>query len=175
MLLEYDYKLRDLGIERRLKFQSLLPQVYAKYNGINREFSKTFNEGFFQNNYRFGISMSMPLRLSQGRGEYKATRLKIEQTELEQLSKQVVVQNKVRQYYVTWQQTSIQQNQQQRLVANYRALQQGEETRFSNGESSLFLINARELKTIEGQQKLIELSAKIQQAIVNLKWSAGLL
>jgi len=47
-------------------------------------------------------------------------------------------------------------------------------SRFFNGESSLFLINARELKTIETKQKLIELKSKNRKALVSLKWSAGL-
>jgi outer membrane protein TolC len=174
LLLEYNYKLSALGIEKRLKFQSLLPQVEAKYNQLGRQFSKTFTNALFENNYRFGISMSMPLRLSEGRGDYRIAKLKIEQTKLSQIAKQVQVHNKVKQYYIEWQQTGIQVDVQQKLVANYLALQKGEENRFLNGESSLFLINARELRTIEGKQKLIELAAKKQRAIVTLRWSAGL-
>jgi outer membrane protein TolC len=173
LLLEYDFKLRSLGIERRLKFQSLLPEVTAKYNGIARDFSKTFDGALFDNNYRFGLGFSMPLRLSEGRGEYRSAKLKIEQTRLAQIAKQVTVQNKVKQYYIEWQQTAVQYLQQQNLVANYRALQKGEELRFANGESSLFLINAREAKTIEGLRKELSLAAKIQQAKVRLRWAAG--
>ena len=153
----------------------LLPQVYAKYNSLGRNFSKTFNGTLFQNNYKFGIALAMPLRLSEGRGAYKAAKLKIDQTRLQQQLKQVLIANKVRQHFTEWQQTVLQQQQQKNLVGNYSALQRGEETKFSNGESSLFLVNARELKTIEGQQKLIELTAKIQLTSLNIRWSAGLL
>jgi outer membrane protein TolC len=173
-LLEYDYTLRGLGIEKRLKFQSLLPEVTAKYNSIGRDVSKTFRPAFFTNNYRFGLSLSMPLRLSEGRGEYRAAELKIEQTRLAQIAKKVIVQNKVKQYYVEYLQMAVQYGQQQNLVLNYTALQKGEETRFANGESSLFLINAREAKTIEGRRKELALAAKMQQANVQLRWAAGL-
>lgn len=174
-LLDYDYKLSVLKLEKRLKFQLLLPEVYAKYNSLGRNFSETFNEAFFQNNYKFGVSVAMPLRLSEGRGAYKTAKLKIDQTRLQQQLKQVTIANKVKQFYTEWQQTILQQEQQKNLVANYTALQKGEETKFSNGESSLFLVNARELKTIESQQKLIELTSKIQVAHINIRWSAGLL
>jgi outer membrane protein TolC len=173
LLLEYDYKLRSLAIEKRLKFQSLLPEVTAKYQGIARDFSKTFNGALFDNNYRFALGFSVPLRLSEGRGEYRAVKYKIKQTQLAQVNKQVAVLNKVRQYYVEWQQTATQYRQQQGLVANYRTLQKGEELRFSNGESSLFLINAREARTIEGQRKELALIAKMQQAAVKLRWAEG--
>ena len=56
---------------------------------------------------------------------------------------------------------------------NYRLLLQGEETRFKNGESSLFLVNARENKTLEGLQKLQELRSKYFKTINLLSWSAG--
>ncbi|HEY0060063.1 MAG TPA: TolC family protein, partial [Flavisolibacter sp.] len=151
----------------------LLPEVTAKYNGISRDLSKTFNGALFDNNYRFGLAVSVPLRLSEGRGAYRAARLKIEQTRLEQITKEVTIENKVKQYYIEWQQTSIQYSQQQQLVANYRALQRGEGLRFANGESSLFLINAREAKTIEGERKEAEIAAKIEKAAVRLRWASG--
>ena len=173
LILEFQFKLSALAIEKKLRFQSLLPQVEAKYNQLGRQFSRTLSNNLFENNYRFGVSMSMPLRLSEARGEYRIAKLKIEQARLSQMAKTVEVQNNVKQYYIEWQQTGTQVDLQQKLVLNYLALQKGEETRFLNGESSLFLINARELRTIEGKQKLTELSAKKQRAIVMLKWSAG--
>jgi outer membrane protein TolC len=173
LLLEYDYRLQGLGIEKRLKFQSLLPEVTARYNVIARDFSKAFNAAYFDNNFRFGLALSMPLRLSEGRGTYQSARLKIEQTRVAQVAKQVSILNKVNQYYIEWLQTTRQHQQQQSLLLNYFALQKGEEIKFANGESSLFLINAREARTIEGQRKELTLAAKIQQAGVRLRWAAG--
>jgi outer membrane protein TolC len=172
-LMDYGFKLRALEVERRLKFQSLLPEVDLKYNQVGRDLSKAVNGALFQNNYRFGVSFSVPLRLSEGRGGYQAARLKIEQARLGQSFKQVQLQNKVKQYFTEWQQVRLQLDVQRRLAANYIQLQKGEETRFLNGESSLFLINSRELKAIEGQQKLIELESKVQKAKIYLYWAAG--
>lgn len=174
-LIQYQFKLNSQEIDKRLKFQLLLPQVNLKYNQIGYNFSKTVNAAWFQNNYRFGVSFYMPLRLSEGRGEYQKAKLKIEQIRLEQLNKQVQIYNKVKAYYTEWRQTRAQLSMQNNLVANTIALQRGEETRFFNGESSLFLINSRELKTIETTQKLIELKSKNLKAFVSLKWSAGLI
>lgn len=172
-LLEYDFGLKILDIEKRLKFQSLLPEVRAKYNSISRDFSKTFTNTFFDNNYRFGLTFSMPLRLSEARGSYRAAKLKIEQARVAQIAEKVRIKNMVEQFYTVWQQTRMQYQQQQKLVNNYNTLQKGEETKFTNGESTLFLVNAREAKTIEGQRKELSLAAKIQQAAVRLRWAAG--
>lgn len=173
-LMQYGFKLGALKIDRRLKFQYLLPEVKLKYNQIGYDLSKTVNNPWFDNNYRSGISLSIPLRLSEGRGEYRKATLKLDKTLLEQTNKQVQVSNKIRQYYTEWQQTSAQASLQNGLVANVVALQTGEETRFANGESMLFMINTRELRTIEAQQKLIEIQSKNRNALTDLKWSAGL-
>ncbi|HVF98102.1 MAG TPA: TolC family protein [Flavisolibacter sp.] len=176
-LQQYRFKLEALNVERRLKFQSLLPSVYLKYNQLNgsHDLVKNFSTPWLQNNYRYGVAVAMPLRLSEGRGEYRKAKLKIEQTELEQINKQVGLQTKLRQYYNEWQNLQGQMALQQKVIASYIALQRGEELRFLNGESSLFLINARELKTLEAQQKLIELESKEGKAAASTLWAAGTL
>ena len=64
---------------------------------------------------------------------------------------------------------------QEKAYKNYQVLQRGEETKFQAGESSLFLINARENKTLEALQKLQELKIKYFKTENSLQWAAGLL
>jgi outer membrane protein TolC len=173
-LLDYNYRLNFFEIERRLKFQSLLPEVNLKYNQTGQNFSKTINSAWFQNSYRFGISLAVPLRLSEGRGGYQAARLKMQQVQLSRENKQVQIQNKVKQFFTEWQQTQKQINMQQNLVNNFLTLQRGEEIKLQNGESSLFMINAREQKTLEAQQKLIEIQTKNRIVKVKMEGTAGL-
>lgn len=170
----YGYKLKGLQIERRMQFQSLLPAVDLKYQHMDRAFDRNIHSSWLENNYRFGISVAVPLRLSEGRGAYKVARLKLDQTRLAQLHKQWELETKLRKQYVEWEQSREQVHRQQSLVANYMTLQRGEEVRFQNGESSLFLVNARELKVIESQQKQIEWQVKNKVALVRLKGAAGL-
>jgi outer membrane protein TolC len=176
-LLQYRFKLEALQVERRLKFQSLLPSVYLKYNQLNKshQLQKTFSTPWLENNYRYGVAVSVPLRLSEGRGEYRKAKLKIEQTELQQLNKQISLQTKVRQYYNEWRILREQIALQRQAVQSYATLQRGEEFKFTNGESSLFLVNARELKTLEAQQKLIDLQSKEQKAAASALWATGIL
>ena len=174
-LQQYRFKLEALQVEKRLKFQSLLPSVYLKYNQLNKSHSlqKSFSTPWLENNFRYGVAVSIPLRLSEGRGEYRKAKLKIEQTELEQLNKQVLLQTKLQQYYNEWRGLRQQIALQQQAIQSYAALQRGEEVKFTNGESSLFLVNSRELKTLEAQQKLIELQGKEQKAVASALWAAG--
>jgi outer membrane protein TolC len=173
-LTQYNFKLESLRIEQRLKFQYLLPDVKLKYNQIGKDVSRTLHAPWFENNYRYGLAVSMPLRLSEGRGGLRQARLKIDRTQLDRAGKQVQLINKMKQYFIEWQQTAAQVTQQTRIITNVSTLQRGEEARFSAGESSLFLINARELRTIEAQQKLVEIKSKNKAALVDFRWAAGM-
>jgi len=173
---EYRFKLDALKIEKKLAFQSLLPKLDVKYNQLQKSSNvfSTVNGPWFENNYRYGIGFSVPLRLSKGRADFRKAKLKIEQTSLEQLNKQILLQAKVKQYYNEWQQSIIQIGIQQQLVGNYEVLQRGEEIRFANGEGSLFFINTREQKTLEGKQKLVDVQAKSKKAQADTRWAAGI-
>ena len=176
-LVGYRFKLNALDVERRLKFQSLLPSVYLKYNQLtaSHNLTKTFSTPWLQNNYRYGLAVSVPLRFSEGRGEYRQVKLKIEQTVLAASAKRVALQMKLQQYYNEWSGVQNQLALQRSATAAYAALQRAEELRFSNGESSLFLINARELKTLEASEKEVELQSKEGKAIAAAYWAAGIL
>jgi outer membrane protein TolC len=171
----YEVELNALDIEKRLKFQALLPSVNLKYNqlGKDKNLQSTFHNNFLQNNFQYGLSVSVPLRFSEGRGEYRKARIRIDQTRLKQVNKKQEIRNKVKQYFTEWKFTTDQVFTQEKYVANILKLQQGEEQRFLNGESSLFLINARELKTLESKEKLIELEGKSMKSMVSYKWSIG--
>ena len=64
---------------------------------------------------------------------------------------------------------------QEKALSNYQALVKAEETRFAQGESSLFLINSRETKAMEAAEKLTELKAYLFKTIYALQASAGVL
>lgn len=176
-LIIYDYKLDALGVDKRLKFQGLLPSVNLRYNQLGRGYDvlKTASLPLFDNSFQYGLSLGIPLRLSQGRGEYRIAKLKITETQLQQSQKRLEVETKVRSYYNELTTLKGQVALQENALKNYLTLQRGEEIRFQAGESSLFLINARENKTLEALQKLQELRAKYYKTENALRWAAGIL
>lgn len=99
--------------------------------------------------------------------------MKIMEAETEQRYKQLQVETKVRSYYNELVTLRNQLLLQENNYKNYRILLQGEETRFKNGESSLFLVNTRENKTLEALQKLQELRNKYVKTFNSLQWAAG--
>jgi len=61
----------------------------------------------------------------------------------------------------------------QQNLYNQELLLRAEESKFSIGESSMFLVNARENKLLETQQKLNELKAKFFKSLLGVVWSTG--
>jgi len=173
----YDYKLDALQVEKKLNFQELLPTVNFSYNQLGKGYDllKTTRAPLFENNFRYGLSLGIPLRLSEGRGEFKKAKLKIAETRLQFNQKQWQIEAKIRSYYNELLALRTQVSLQEKAYKNYLALQRGEEIRFQSGESSLFLVNARETKTLEALQKLQELKASYFKTENILKWAAGIL
>jgi outer membrane protein TolC len=172
----YQFKLDALGVDRKLKFQQLLPSVNFRFNQLAKGYSVWKTNGpLFENNFRYGFYASIPLRFSEGRGEYRKAKLKIAETKLDQDMKLASVTLKVRTYFNELLALKNQVLLQEKAYGNYLALQRGEETRLQAGESSLFLVNARETKTLEALQKLQELRTKYFITLNALQWAAGLL
>ncbi|MEY4904358.1 MAG: hypothetical protein RLZZ292_2173, partial [Bacteroidota bacterium] len=174
----YKYKLDVLAIDKKLKFQELLPKVDFRYNQLGKGYNllKTATTGpLFENNFQYGLKFEMPLFLSQGRGAYQQAKLKIEETQLSQVQKRQQIEIKVKSYYNEYTTLKAQIVLQTNAYDNYQKLVKAEETRFANGESSLFLINSRENKALEALEKLISLKTKYYKSLYALQWSAGLL
>ena len=174
----YNYKLDVLGIDKKLKFQELLPKIDFRYNQLSKGYNliETATAGpLFQNNFQYGLKMELPLRLSQGRGEYRKAKLKIEEATLDQSQKRLQIQLKIKAYHNEFLNLKGQIALQSSNYSNYQKLVSAEETKLFNGESTLFLINSRENKALEALEKLVELKTKYYKTIYNLQWSAGLL
>jgi len=177
LLRAYDFKLNSLEVERKLKFQSLLPYVSLKANLLNKDYYalKNVSTDFIQNNYKWGIDFKIPIFLREARGDYKKAQLKIKETSLEYINKKQQTNTKIRSYYNDFSALTQQLLIAQNMFSNYQALLKNEELKFAQGESSLFLVNSRETKVIELLQKQIELNIKYYKAKYAVEWAAGLL
>ncbi len=74
-----------------------------------------------------------------------------------------------------WSTTVEQINLYERTVQDYNGLLNGELQKFNAGESSLFLVNARELGFINAYIKLIELLTKNRKAELKANYAFGIL
>lgn len=171
------FKVNNLETEKRLKFQGLLPYVNLKANVLSKEYNfvKSWDAAYLQNNYKWGLSVQLPLFLRQGRGDYKKAQIKLKESQLELTGKRWQLENKIRYYQNESNQLLQQWQLTGSLQENYRQLLRNEELKFSQGESSLFLVNARESKLLEVLQKRTSLRIKYLTASYQLRWAAGIL
>ncbi len=173
----YENKLNILQVEKRLKFQGLLPELNLRANLLSKDYYalKGLNAALLQNNYKWGISFKMPLLLRESRGAYQQAKLKIKENTLALADKQRQITNKIRSYYNDNYTLRQQLTTTQQLLVNYQQLLRNEELKLKQGESSLFLVNTREAKLLELQQKHVELLVKYLKSFYAINWAAGIL
>jgi len=168
-----DAKLNYLDVEKRLKFVELFPSLKLNYNALDndlRNFSTTLNTA---NNFKYGLSLSMPIFQRQARGEIAKTKNKIADLNLDRKYLSLEIENKVKSSFSDFHSLK-QQIKTNELVLNAnKLLFDTENNKFQMGESSLFLINNRELKFIETEQKQIVLKSKFYLSIYKNLWSMG--
>jgi outer membrane protein TolC len=171
----YTLKISALQVDKRLKFQGLLPKIDLQYNQLALNQATFFSAPLFENNFLYGLKLEIPLRFSEGRAEYQKAKLKIQDESLNQDQKKRSIEIKIKSYYNELTALRKQILTQEATNKNLFALVKAEESRFFNGESSLFLINSRENKALEAMEKLIDLKTKFAKTVYALQGSAGLL
>lgn len=173
----YAYKLDVLNIERRLKQQEFLPKLDFKANLLNKGYDVPANitAPFLENNYKAGFEFKIPLLYRKAIGSYRAARIKITETELEQDYTALEIENKVKVYYTEVYNLFRQIEIYQAAYNNFDRMYNAELTRYQIGESNLFLINSRENKLLEANLKLIDLKVKWHIKYGTLLWSTGVM
>ncbi len=155
-VLVYDFKLQGYTLERKLNFQSMLPELTLKANVLSKDyyrFESAVNP-YLGNNNKFGLSFKAPLFMREGRGKYQYAELKIQETEWERRQKRWMLNSKIMslQQKLTGLQNQIQLSED--LVISYQRMLDFETMKFQQGDASLFVINSRQNKLIESLIKL---------------------
>lgn len=155
----YELKIQSLQVDNRLKREYLKPKLDLEYN-LLQEPSGNINEIQGMDNYNWGVKFSVPLFLRQARGELKMNELKLENTNFQYQQKRLAIQNKAREYENSFQTISEQLETYAEIVQQYEQLLNAELRKFDIGESSIFLINYRQMSLVNARMKYIELQTK---------------
>lgn len=166
----YFQKQNILESERRLKFQGFLPKADLTYNFFNKEKYRADYLPLFTDNYQYALKLEIPLLLRQARADYRIAKLKLRQNELDTEFKRQELKARIRALHNEVLNYKRQIDISRQNILNYRRLLNAEEILFRNGESSMFLVNTRENKLLEAEQKLLDLQLKFINSYINLKW-----
>lgn len=153
------FSIESLEVDRRLAAERLKPVLDVEYNFLSAQ-PEQLNT-FTPNNYQAGITFSMPLFLRKERGDLRLTKLKIRDAELEYEFQNLELRNQI-----DAAQEGINSFERQlvtidQISSNFSDLLTAEERKFSFGESSVFLINAREQQLIDAKLEQIKASARL--------------
>lgn len=169
-----------LDIDRRLFSQKLLPKLELKYNVLAENISPAGFDEYFDgaqflgNNYTFGAKVSFPLFIREARGKLGATQIKLDMNQAEFENKMALLEAKLNAGLVKLSNIRDQVNIYEQNVEYLNILLEGERQLFEIGESSLFLVNSRETKLIEGYQIYYSLIAKEKINTAIVRNTAGL-
>lgn len=136
--------------------------------------AKNLSSGF-QNNYKWGLVVMFPLLFRKERADLQLTKIKIENTTYETRNKRNELLNKVKATFIEFNTFKNQIDLYSKNVLNYKSLWQSEKRLFDSGESSLFMINSREMSYINAQIKLNEIINKSKKAGLDVEYSFGVL
>lgn len=161
-----EFKIQSLNIDRKLKMNNLLPKLDVQYNFL----TQTPRQGNSLNvdNYKAGINFKLPLFLRKERGDLKLAKIKLQDAKYENEATKVTIKNKVNAIQQEIASFQIQSNYITDMVRDYGVLLKAEERKFFLGESSLFLVNYREVKLIETRLKAIDLENKFFKSKASL-------
>ena len=166
-------KIATLEVERKLKTEKLKPVLNINYNALSVPVNSDALTNYSINNYKWGLSFYMPLLLRKERGELQLTKLKLTDANYELQNKNLELLNKskagINEHSVSIQQVKLYS----KTVRDYESLLEAEKRMFEGGESSLFMINARELSAINARIKLTELITKTKKALLTVEYSFG--
>lgn len=178
-LLKLDNKLQQLTLEERFRQAMVQPQIALSASLLSQTPSLDTNYdwssyySFRPQNYKVGLDIVFPLFLRKERGKLREVQIKYQQTRLDRQQQGRTIANGVQVAYNQLQAFVSQIATQQQTIENQRILVKGETDKFLLGESSLFLVNARETKLIDLQIKGEKLKASYQKAIAELYYIAG--
>lgn len=174
-LAQYEFRLQQLQLDRRLKQEMIKPKLNLRYNAITAPVGNDAFVDYNTNNYNWGLEFSIPLFLRKERGDLKIAQLIINETKLDFDNKKAAINYKAIAAMNELGTSFNQANLYAKTVKDYLQLLNGEKQKFDAGETSLFMVNARELGYINTQLKYIELIAKNQKARLTTDFALGIL
>lgn len=169
----YTLKLAELEVDRRLRADRLKPRLDLRYNFLTEYAGDNDLARFSPANYKWGLDFQFPLFLRKERGDLQMARIKLQDTGLERDRKLPEIRNKIRAYAMEQENLAGQIGLLSTATRNYRRLLDAERQRLENGESSLFLINQRQVQLIGAERKLLKTKLGYRKAQLALRWALG--
>ena len=168
-------QLEQLDVERKWKREQIKPKLDIKYNALAEPIGGNPFAEYSVNNYRWGMSFRMPLFLRKERGELKMVELEIAEFSNDLDNKVVQLQTDYQMTSNTIETMSDQLALYTETVEDYGDLLEAERIMFDSGESSLFMVNAREVGYLNAQITVLKMEEELRKAQLRRQYNLGVL
>jgi outer membrane protein TolC len=165
---QYEAKIAEQKIEKRYKVEKIKPKLNVDYQLLYNQVLPSFSG--FGNNQLWGLSFQYPLFIRNERAGLKMTQNKIMSLNFESNFVKRELNLKSESEIQQLNLTQLQMNQLAALVLDYDKLLSFENTKFMMGESTLFELNAWEMKLLESQNKLAKTQGKYAISQAKILW-----
>lgn len=168
-----DYSIAQLDIQRRLLAESLKPQVDLHFNLLTGVAGDDFIGNISTANNKWSVRASFPLFLRKARGD-----LKMNQAVTKEISyRRMMLRNELNNQYLRANNEFSALDDQYRTLRdaanNLERLLTAEQQRFVQGESALFIVNARQTNLLNTQRHMIDRWTRANKARIALHWTEG--
>ena len=177
LLAQASARIEQLDIDRRLRSEYLKPELDLKYQwlGDGGAANNAENVTLLGEGYQFGVGFKMPLFLRRERGELSLAKLRLTDASLGLERDRLRIRNRINARLNDIAVFGSQVQLGGEMVVNNERLLSGELQRFDAGESSLFLVNAREVPLIDARIRQVDLEARLRKSFFALDHEAGTL
>jgi len=169
-----DLKIQDIEIENRVVREDMKPDLRVGYDILmgsrnNQNIFGVYNVG----DHKIGATLDFPVLRRKQRGKLGVNNFKIENITLDRSINNQAISQKFSFYA-----NNINLYSQQLVLVevntrDYFRLVEAENERFTIGESSIFLVNLREVKYFESEIKLIETKSKVVKNRLGILYITG--
>lgn len=167
----------QLAIERSYRQELLKPKLNVVGNLISSRTDFNSNvPGYYDfnwSNYKVGVEFAFPLFLRSERGKLREVKIKQQELDYDLQQSGREIKNNIIASYNDLSAYAAQLSVQIKSIENQQILVNGENQKFTLGESTLFLINSRETKLIDMKIKQESMVAGYQKTLAELYYKAG--
>lgn len=169
---QLNFKLQNLEIDQRLWRENTKPGINVNYNylfptGANQE------TPFLWQGYKWGVELYMPITWRKELSKRKLAEIKVNDARYEVKNFENHLRTEINNTENLLRNTNQMISLQNDIVYGSEKLQQAENQKFTMGESTFFLLNARENKLLDERQKYISLQAELIKQNAQYKYLLG--
>ena len=174
-LIQSRLRVEQNQVLQRLAAEQLKPNLQLNYNALLEPLGSNTLSSYSNQNYIWGLDFRIPIFLRKERGKLNQSKIDVKQAQYDLLKKEAMINYKINASLNEWKNSQDLLGIYSKTVNNYSILLNGERKRFSGGESSLFMVNSRELGYINSQIKFTQMVAKTHQFKLKTIHALGIL